>query len=205
MAHPSTEHPPAEGTWRIHEVAPDFRLHGVWDLPTPGGAGDFPKLVHLFAAGDTADNPSRIARLLFAIRWKLGALFGWDGAGAGVGGRVQSLRERLPSDLREAPPGPAFPTLPFSPVFLLEREAAAEMANRTVHGVLHLRWVPDEAGGYHGQMAVLVKPNGLLGRMYMAGITPFRHLLVYPPLLRGIGEDWRRAAAQSSADPHGRA
>jgi hypothetical protein len=40
-------------------------------------------------------------------------------------------------------------------------------------------------------MAVLVKPNGLLGTGYMAAITPFRRLIVYPPMLREIGRDWR--------------
>ena len=194
--------------WRITEITPDFRTYGVWDLPTPGGADDFPRLVQLFAGGDTADNPSRIARLLFAARWKLGALFGWDDADAGIGGRVESLRDRLPPDLRRAPAGPAFTTLPFTPLFLLENEAAAEMANRTVHGVLHLRWVPDHRGAgsaHHGQMAVLVKPNGLLGRAYMAGIKPFRHLLVYPPLLRGIGREWQDSRAQDTGGSSGSA
>lgn len=210
----SVPQPQATGRrWRIDEIAPDFRSYGIWDLPTPGGPDDFPRLVDLFAGGTTADNPSRIARLLFAIRWKLGALLGWDDADSGVGRRVESLRSRLPSDLRNAPPGPTFSTLPFTPVFVLENEAAAEMANRTMHGVLHLRWVPDQLdadpasgpngptganGSYHGQMAVLVKPNGLLGRAYMAGIKPFRHLLVYPPLLRGIGAEWRDLRAQGN-------
>jgi hypothetical protein len=40
-------------------------------------------------------------------------------------------------------------------------------------------------------MAVLVKPNGLLGRLYMAAIKPFRHTIVYPPMLRRIGREWR--------------
>jgi Protein of unknown function (DUF2867) len=40
--------------------------------------------------------------------------------------------------------------------------------------------VPDGTDGYRGQMAVLVKPNGLLGIGYMAVIRPFRHLIVYP-------------------------
>lgn len=56
---------------------------------------------------------------------------------------------------------------------------------------MHLGWVPDEAGGYRGEMAVYVKPKGLLGSAYMAAIAPFRHLIVYPPLMRGIGRDWR--------------
>jgi hypothetical protein len=40
-------------------------------------------------------------------------------------------------------------------------------------------------------MAVYVKPNGLPGNAYMAAIAPFRHLIVYPPMLREIGRNWR--------------
>jgi hypothetical protein len=40
-------------------------------------------------------------------------------------------------------------------------------------------------------MAVYVKPNGLLGNAYMAAIRPFRHLIVYPPMLRQIARTWR--------------
>jgi Protein of unknown function (DUF2867) len=180
--------------WRIHEIAPDFRVEDVWALPTPGGPGHFPRLVRQVASGDTSSNPSRTARVLFAMRWKLGELFGWDDPGSGVGSRVPTLRDRLPADLREAPPGPEFDTLPFRSVYLTDDEWAAEIANRTVHGVLHLGWVPDGAGGYRGQMAVLVKPNGLFGKAYMAAIAPFRHLIVYPPLLRGIGQAWEADA-----------
>lgn len=177
--------------WRIHEITPEFRLYDVWALPTPGGPDDFPRLVQQFAAGDTADNPSWLARMLFAIRWKLGALLGWDKADAGVGSWAPTLRDRLPVDLRDGPTGPEFERLPFTSVYLTDNEWAAELANRTVHAVMHLGWVPDRAGGYRGQMAVLVKPNGLRGRAYMAGIAPFRHLIVYPPLMRGIGQAWR--------------
>jgi hypothetical protein len=75
-------------------------------------------------------------------------------------------------------------------LYLLEDEFAAEVANRTVHGVMHLGWVGDEAGGYRGQMTVLVKPNGVLGNAYMAAIRPFRHLIVYPPMLRDAARRW---------------
>ncbi|MFD0332157.1 hypothetical protein ACFQZC_38120 [Streptacidiphilus monticola] len=37
------------------------------------------------------------------MRWKLGALLGWDDPAEGVGSRVMSLRDRLPEDLRDAP------------------------------------------------------------------------------------------------------
>jgi hypothetical protein len=177
--------------WRIHEIAPDFRLEDVWALPTPGGPDDFPRLVRQFATGDTSDNPSWAARTLFTIRWKLGELLGWDASGSGVGSRVPTLRDRLPADLRDAPAGPEFDTLPFDSVYLTNNEWAAEMANRTVHGVMHISWVPDGSGGYRGQMAVLVKPNGLFGTAYMAAVAPFRYLIVYPPLMRGIGQEWQ--------------
>jgi hypothetical protein len=176
--------------WRIHEIAPDFRLEDVWALPTPGGPDDFPRLVQQFAAGDTSSTPSRAARTLFRIRWKLGELFGWDAPDSGVGSRVPTLRDRLPPDLRDAPAGPELDALPFRSVYLTDSEWAAELANRTVHGVMHIGWVHDGAG-YRGQMAVLVKPNGLFGTAYMAAIAPFRHVIVYPPLIRGIGRRWQ--------------
>jgi Protein of unknown function (DUF2867) len=63
-----------------------------------------------------------------------------------------------------------------------------------VGAVEHIGWVLDESGGYRGQMAVLVKPNGLFGAAYMAAIRPFRHLVVYPPIIREIERAWRALA-----------
>jgi hypothetical protein len=40
-------------------------------------------------------------------------------------------------------------------------------------------------------MAVLVKRNGLLGAAYMTAIAPFRHLIVYPMMLRDLERAWR--------------
>ena len=180
--------------WRIHELTPDFRLEDVWALPTPGGPDDFPRLVQLTAELDPSQSSSSAVRRLFAIRWKVGELLGWDGADTGLGSTVPTLRDRLPADLRGAPSGPEFDALPFTPLYLLDREWAAEIANRTMHGVMHLGWVPDEAGGYRGQMAVLVKPNGLLGRGFMAAIKPFRHQVVYPPAIRELGRAWLRTS-----------
>jgi hypothetical protein len=176
--------------WRIHEVAPDFGLEDVWALPTPGGPDDFPRLVELIAAGDPSRDSPRPARALWAIRWRIGDLLGLDDEEAGAGSRVPTLRGRLPADLRDGAPGPAFAALPFTPLYMTGDEWAAEIANRTMHGVMHVAWVPDGAGGYRGQMAVLVRPNGLLGRAYMAAIRPFRHRVVYPPMMRVIGQRW---------------
>ena len=177
--------------WRIHELTADFRLEDVWALPTPGGADDFPRLVQLIAAGDPSQGSSRAARTLWAIRWKVGRVLGWDNPDAGHGSERTTLRDRLPADLRAASSGPDFEALPFTPLYLLDDEWAAEVVNRTVHGVMHIGWVRDQDGTHRGQMAVYVKPNGVLGTGYMAAIRPFRHLIVYPPLMREIGRAWR--------------
>lgn len=176
--------------WRIDEIVPDFRLVDVWALPTPGGPNDFPVLVQGLASADPAKSLPRAARALWEIRFKLGELLGWDKPDTGLGSRVASLRGRLPADLRRASPGPAFDVLPFTSLYQLEHEWAAEIANRTVHGVLHTGWVAEGTGRYRGQMAVYVKPNGPLGSAYMAAIKPFRYLVVYPQMLREIERRW---------------
>jgi hypothetical protein len=176
--------------WRIDEIVPDFRLEDVWALPTPGGPNDFPLLVAGFASTDPSKSLPRAARALWEIRFKLGELLGWDEPDTGLGSRVSSLRGRLPADLRDAPPGPAFDALPFTSLYRLEDEWAAEIANRTVHGVMHISWVAEGTGGYRGQMAVYVKPNGPLGSAYMAAIKPFRYLIVYPQMMREIERRW---------------
>ena len=179
--------------WRIHNLTRDFRIEDVWALPTPGSRDDFPRLVRWFTSRDdpTRSSGSATARALWAIRSAAGQVFGWDRLGAGVGSRVATLRDRLPPDLRSAPAGPEFRARPFTPLYLLDDEFAAEVANQTMHGVFHLGWVPDGSGGYAGQLAVLVKPNGLPGACYMAAIRPFRHLIVYPGAMRDIARAWQ--------------
>jgi hypothetical protein len=186
MRLPNTAH--TSRPWRIHEITRDFRLEDVWELPGIGRPDDFPLLVQLIASGDPSQSSSVAVRTLFAIRWKIGEVLGWDTPDAGLGSRVPTLRDRLPADLREAPSGPIFTALPFKSLYLIENEWAAEIANRTMHGVMHIGRIPDQTGCLRAQMAVLVKPNGLLGTAYMAAIRPFRHLIVYPPMLRGDGQ-----------------
>ena len=185
--------------WLIHALAPDFELEDVWALPTPGRKEDFPRMLDAFIArGRPGDFPAAF-RALFALRWQLGKLFGWDKPGGGLDGRVSSLRERLPPHLADGPRGPDIRAVPgheaaepiFRSVYQTDDEWVAEIANRTVHGLLHIGWVPD-GDGYRAQMAVLVKPAGRFGRAYLAAIKPFRLAIVYPMLLDTIGKQWAR-------------
>jgi hypothetical protein len=140
--------------WHIDTIASDFRLEDVWLLP---GDGDLASAVEYFTGTDPARSSSAIVRALFALRFKLGEIFGWD-------------------DDADGSPR-------FTPLYASDDEWAAELANRTMHGILHLGRTPEG----QVQLAVLVKPNGCFGEAYMAAIRPFRHRFVYPALLRDAG------------------
>jgi hypothetical protein len=179
--------------WRIQEITEDFDLEDVWALPVQGGPDDLPRFVTAMMADDDRDFPAAY-RFLFAVRWALGRMLGTDGDDQGLGGRVVPLRDRLPEDLLDRP-APESDTIPFHALYLTDREYAAEIANRTMHGVLHLGWVEDDSApdGFSAQMSVLVRPNGRFGEAYMALIKPFRYAIVYPALLRTVGQRWDTA------------
>jgi hypothetical protein len=187
---PAVEH--TGRPWRIHEIAPDFEVEDVWAYRTPGaGPDDFPVMLAALRAAGGLNKNTPIVRFLFAVRWKLGALLGWDKPDEGLVGRVNSLCHRLPPDLRQDAAGEPVPNTPFTMVYELHDECVIELANKTVHDLCHLGWVPADAGGYELRMAALVKPNGLFGRLYMAAIKPFRYLIVYPALTRQWERAWR--------------
>jgi Protein of unknown function (DUF2867) len=204
MQLPNSEH--ESHPWRIREVASDFTLEDVWALPVHGRAEDFDTCLRLVAGGDPANGKSRATRLLWRLRWQLGEWFGWDDAPEKLpipGTNDGSLADRLPPDLRDTVADLDFASLPFTPVYRTDREFAAEISNKTVHGVMHLGWVESGDGSFQGQMAVYVKPRGRAGKGYMALIKPFRHLIVYPALMRQIELTWntRDALQRGSAHP----
>jgi hypothetical protein len=194
--------------WRIREIAPDFSVEDVWALPVRGDADDFQALVELMASSDPANAESLPARVLWRLRDRLGSWFDLgrisvpvDSGGDDVAGKLPipgtnetSLSGRLPDDLRNTAADMDFGSLPFAPLYRTDVEFAAEVSNRTVHGVLHLAWVDRGAGRYQGQMAVYVKPRGRLGKGYMGLIKPFRHWVVYPALMQQIERAWNARA-----------
>jgi hypothetical protein len=191
--------------WRIREIVPDFTLEDVWALPARGGAEDFEALLELMAASDPANAESLPTRALWRLRDRLGAWFdlgrisaSGDGDGNGAlpipGTSETSLAGRLPDDLRGTAAEVDFGSLPFVPLFRTADEFAAEISNQTVHGV----------GCYQGQMAVYVKPRGRFGEAYMALIKPFRHLIVYPALMRQTERTWNARDRDRSRQLKGR-
>ena len=196
--------------WRIRDLVPDFTLEDVWALPAHGGAEDFPRLLEITASSDPANAESLPTRVLWRVRDRLGSWFDLGGISAPVdGGRdagagslpipgksETSLSDRLPDDLLGTAADLDFGSLPFAPLYRTDVEFAAEISNKTVHGVMHLAWVDRGEGRYQGQMAVYVKPRGALGKGYMALIKPFRYWIVYPALMRQIERAWNARTAR---------
>ena len=184
--------------WAIAQIAADFKLLDVWRLPAQGGLDDFDRLLEIMASLDPANQGSRATRALFSVRYRVGGWFGWDDATRRrpVPGRVETtLSARLPEDLRGTAMRPDFSSTSFTPLYRTGDEWAAELSNDTVHAVMHLAWIDEGGGLYHGQMGVYVKPRGRLGATYMTLIGPFRHLIVYPALMRQIQRAWEARTA----------
>jgi hypothetical protein len=200
--------------WRIREIAPDFIVEDVWALPVHGRAEDFEALLEIATSSDPTHAESLPTRVLWGVRDRLGSWLDLgrisapsESSGDGArklpipGTSETSLAGRLPEDLRGTAADVRFDSLPFIPLYRTDDEFAAELSNRTVHGVMHLAWADQGDGSYQGQMAVYVKPRGRLGEGYMALIKPFRYLIVYPALMRQIERMWSSRAARTRREP----
>lgn len=181
--------------WRIHELVAGFEVEDVWWIPTPGaGRDDFAQVRSAVEQGGTIETFGPLARGLFAVRWWLGERLGWDRVGSGLDERVPSLRCRLPADLQAAV---ADDEDLLSPVYATESEAVSEMANATVHGLLHLGWEPSGEPGL--LVTVLTRPNGRWGALYLRAIAPFRRAIVWPALTTSWERAWRDREPVSGA------
>ena len=180
--------------WRIEQFARDFELVDAWSMPVEGRVDEFPRFVEMMASLDPAgDDGSRSSRMLFRLRLALGRLFGWDESPEPLpipGSTETSLRDRL--EPHERPDGDNQTSGgTFQPVYCDDREYAGEISNSTVHAVMHLGWVAIAPDRCRAQMGVYVKTRGRFGRLYMGAIAPFRHWIVYPALMRRVGQMWR--------------
>lgn len=200
--------------WRIHRIAPDFLVEDVWALPVHGRAEDFADLVSLMTdredatpADDLDFLDSAAARALWRARDVCGRILRLGTVTQAArpedrrsipGESGTTLEERLDVDLRGTTAGLCFASVPMRPLYLTDSEFAAEISNATMHGVMHLSWVDRGRGQHQGQMAVLVKPRGCGGALYMRLIKPFRLTIVYPALLRYLEKSWNRRGRETA-------
>ena len=125
-----TEHP-----WRIHELVEDFILEDVWALPTPGGPDDFPRLVGGAIEMDPGQSSAVVEGSSPCAGGSAACSAGTTTARASASG-CRAARPPARRSARTARARVRRAALP--PLYLLDDELAAEIANRTVHGVMHL-------------------------------------------------------------------
>ena len=135
--------------WRIREIVPDFKLEDVWALPVQGGAEDFPALLELMASPiPPTRTPCRPASSgASAIVSANGSTSARSRPRSRRRGQVADSghgETSLPAACRRTCAGPwrtsDFGSLPFVPLYRTDDEFAAEISNRTMHGVMHLAW-----------------------------------------------------------------
>lgn len=159
--------------WWVHDYARDFELLDVWRYPIEGTEDEFDDFVRLHDVPSMVAESSVLVRFLFSLRSALGRVFGWDAT---------------KGDFDEVYEGD------FGQVHRSERELVLRTENATVTALLHLGWAPLGPNRFTAQLAVYVIPKGLLGRCYMKLIGPFRHLLVYPALMKACRKRWEGRA-----------
>jgi hypothetical protein len=178
---------------RCHALLSDVPLHDVWAIPLHGGGpGRSIQDARAILFGDRHP-PNPAVRGLFALRWALGRVFGWDDErhNPSSASYVDRLAEADRSQSRVAP---GTREGRFRVLYVLGEEALSELRNATVHAFLALALTPSPEG-YTLYLAVYVKPVSRLTMLYMALIDPFRRLVVYPALGRQAQQRWSRAYA----------
>jgi hypothetical protein len=175
---------------RVHEFLHDVPLEDVWAIKLPGGGlgRTVEDLRELSIA--SVKTASRTVQGLFRLRSRIGAWFGWDRRRPEWDG--ESFAARLSAADRARSTVPA--GTPDGRLRLLYRfadEQLSEVRNGTVHAFwsLSLRPAPH---GYLAYLAVYVRPVRWFTHLYMGAIAPFRRLVVYPALVRGVQGAWAK-------------
>jgi hypothetical protein len=210
MRLPIEEH--RKHAWLVSKLAPDFELLDVWRYPVEiDQSVPLDRFVDFMQSSQRDLVSSRgAAGALFRLRALLGKIFGWDGDDKKAapalpipGCTETSLRDRmsdadLEGETEALRVGSTDRTSSaFKPVYRRENETLLEISNNTVHAFMHLGRVPISATHWSPQLGVYVKPRGRFGRFYMRLISPFRHYVVYPAMMRSAKQGWPEYAKRN--------
>jgi hypothetical protein len=175
---------------RAHELLRDVPVHDVSMVDLPGGGAG--RTIADIRRLESAAPPSRIAKVLFGLRFHLGDVFGWDRDPMRP---EHSLASKLSDqDRRESEVPPGTPLGGFRILYQFPREMLSEIRNATVQAYLSVALAPT-ATGYRLYWAVYVLPISWLTRPYLLAIEPFRRFLLYPAMLRRLRGAWTAAYA----------
>lgn len=178
---------------RVHAFLAGVPLHDVWAADLPRWRAGVTLDEFLRAASKRLFTGSPLVRLLLAIRFFVGRLFGWDREPAATAWETFATR-LTDADLSRslAPAGTRDGY--FRVVYRFENEQLVELINRTAHAAA-LSALVETGSAYRFYFGVYVQSVGRFTPFYMALIDPFRKLVVYPSLLRSVRANWNQAFA----------
>jgi hypothetical protein len=133
--------------------------------------------------------------MLLKLRFFIGRLFGLDRMPSTIA--PDSFADRLtPADRARSLAPAGAPDGLFRVVYRFENERLVELRNRTVHAAV-LNALYETPESYRFYFAVYVRSVGRITPVYLALIDPFRMLVVYPSLLRGVAASWNQTIGRS--------
>jgi len=178
---------------RVHEFLADVPLHDVWavDLPRTRPSVTLDQFLRVASPHQCRLSPG--TRALLSIRFFFGRLLAWDREPLAT---AESFATRLTIADRSKSLSPAGAQEGlFRVVYRFENEQLLEVINRTVHGAA-LSALVDVGNAYRFYFGVYVRSVSRFTPVYMAMIDPFRKLVIYPSLLRGVRLQWDKLSAQ---------
>jgi Protein of unknown function (DUF2867) len=127
-------------------------------------------------------------RALLNIRLFVGRLLGWDREPAATA--WETFETRMTSaDCSTSLASAGTREGLFRVVYRFENEQLLELINRTAHAAA-LSALVETANAYRFYFGVYVRSVSRFTPIYMALIDPFRKMVVYPSLLRGVRAKW---------------
>jgi uncharacterized protein DUF2867 len=187
---------------RVHTFLTGVPLHDVWSIDLPrwraGVTLDeflrMPIKRKLDACGCSESSSlftrSLPVRILLNIRFFVGRFFDWDHEPPAT--RCKTFATRLTDTERSrslvmAGTRDGF----FRVVYRFENEQLLELIDRTAHAAA-LTTLVETPTAYRFYLGVYVRSVSRFTPFYMALIDPFRKLMVYPSLLRGVRARWNQ-------------
>ena len=134
---------------------------------------------------------SPVVRALLTIRLFIGWLLGWDREPTETAWEIFATRLTNADRSKSLVPARTREGL-FGVVYRFENEQLLEVINRTAHAAA-LSALVETANTYRFYFGVYVRNVGRFTPVYVALIDPFRKLIVYPSLLRGLRASWNQA------------
>jgi hypothetical protein len=195
--------------WKVHEIAEDFDLLDVWEIPILADETKGQDFFSFLEAVETAPSDSFIKRIstglifsgfLVMLRQYISDLFSLD-KDINVlpipGCKETSVKDRLIKeelerslDKQKTEEAKNKRRFDFVEVYTFDNETLRELSNNTAHVLMHLGWVHKYGNYYTAQLAVYAKPRNSVGRLYLMLIMPFRRLVVYPTMVNGFKSIW---------------